>query len=77
MSISFIPEGEARNVQRHRLRFKTKDDFNKAILMNKQKGYIVFHSGENRRLVGQIVLVFPEDFAVEVDAAADEAKDQT
>lgn len=77
MSISFIPEGEGRNVQRHRLRFRTKDDFNKTILMNKKKGCIVFRNGKNHRLVGQIVLVFPEEFAVEVDAAAQEAEAQT
>ena len=75
MRINFTSLGEARDVQRHRLRFDTEEDFKKALLLNKKKGFLLFRNGESR-LLGRVVVVSPDKLIIEVDAAAQETEDQ-
>ena len=76
MRINFTSLGEARDVQRHRLLFDTEDDFKKAVLLNKKKGFLVLRNGGEDRLIGQIVLISPDKLIIEVDAAVQGTEDR-
>ncbi|MBF2735997.1 MAG: hypothetical protein ISN26_08060 [Betaproteobacteria bacterium AqS2] len=75
MAISFASLGDPRNLQRHRIRFDTEADFKKALRINEEQGFVLFRNGGGN-LIGQIVLVSPDKLIVEIDAAAQETRDQ-
>ncbi|MBF2734557.1 MAG: hypothetical protein ISN26_00425 [Betaproteobacteria bacterium AqS2] len=70
MSIS-LESLAVRPVERHSLRFKTRDNFEEACKQCTKEGFLVFRNGDESDLVGRLVRINRRHLIIEVDAASD------
>lgn len=70
-NIQFKTTSRKNIVERYLLTFDTSEDYDEAIKLCKERGFICFRNGGPHRLLGRPVRVSREDRAIEVDAAVD------
>lgn len=58
-------------VRRYRLTFNSPEDFQEAMALCDEKGFIRFYNGGEKPLIGHPIRAIEEDRIIEVDAAED------
>lgn len=70
-SIQFKATSRDNNVERYLLTFNTPQDYEDALNICKERGYLRFRNGKEKYLIGRPIRVSRDDRAIEVDAAED------